>query len=75
MNMELVSTVKFIFRNLIDRKQCPDCAAHWFKFNHGEHIGYYRLGDIAAVACNHCALIDVELEEQSMLRAERWFDL
>lgn len=75
MNSELITTLKFIFRNLIERKQCNECDAHWFHFNHGDDKAFYRLGDQAPESCVVCAPLDEQLEAESRISAERWFDL
>lgn len=75
MNADLVKTLKIIFENLIDRKQCEMCDAHWFKFNHDGDVAYYRLGQLAPSACSTCRPIDEELEKDTVFTAERWFEL
>jgi hypothetical protein len=75
MNMELIKTLKYIFRNLIDRKQCEECGAHWFYFNHEAEKAYYRLGELAPSQCETCKPIDESIESESLATAERWFNL
>lgn len=75
MNMELVQTLKYIFRNLIERKQCGECHAHWFHFNHEGSKAFYRLGELEPSQCATCAPIDTDIESDSLVSAERWFEL
>ena len=67
------SHIQYILDNEKDRKQCPDCSAIWFLFDHHGKDGVYRLGMDEPSSCGRCLSMDKELENNSVLTTERWF--
>ena len=66
--------MKYVLENEIERKQCIECLGMWIKFHHGTQIGVYRLSPVAPCDCSVCDPIDQDIESQSIVSFERWFN-
>jgi len=64
--------LKYVLANCTDMKQCKECAAVWFLFNHDDIQGIYRLAPQAPVDCSKCSVIDTTIEADCILTSEQW---
>jgi len=67
--------LKYVLANSTDMKQCKECAAVWFLFNHDAVQGIYRLAPEAPVDCSKCSVIDTLIEADCILTIEQWMEI
>lgn len=48
------------------------CKGIWFKFNHNDKVGIYRLAEIPPEKCVQCKPIDDKISDDSLFSVERW---
>jgi hypothetical protein len=70
--MTKLPSIDYILKNYLAHRQCQMCKGIWFKFNHNDKIGVYRLAEIPPEKCVQCKPIDDKISNNSLFSVERW---
>ena len=70
--MKIDAQTQFVLDNMVQAWACKECNTTWIHFKDGSNDGFYRLTEDPRILCSKCSEIDLRIEQNTIMTAERW---